>query len=396
MQKLYGIIVWLIATLFVVYSFCLNTAAAVFSDSIKNTLDASDYGVSIATGAFILGFACMQIPAGYLLDKFSPRIVVSGGVLLLALGNIFISITDNLAVFTFANFIQGIGASFAFVAAAVLISQWFSAKFFPVLFGLTQTLSCILAGVLHYYFKLELMTHTWNELYQRLAVFGLILFVLSSILVRSPHDYLRDDSISLKKSLAVVFKNKQILLCSLAAAMSFGVLLAYASLWYMHIQRYYLVDPLQSLMISGLIFAGIGIGTPLLGWFSNAVKSRVMVIHLTLVSGTMMLLLGIYLPHYSINSYIITKIVSFLIGFLLSGSMLFYTMVSEISSDSTRGVAISVLNTAVFLLNTFLLFIPYLFITAVSKDFFTYLWVLPFCTLFSILLIYFIKDTNPD
>ncbi|MCW8442921.1 MFS transporter [Fluoribacter gormanii] len=396
MQKLYGTIVWLIATLFVVYSFCLNTAAAVFSEPIKNTLSASDYGVSIATGAFILGFACMQIPAGYLLDKFNPRIVVSGGILLLALGNIFISIADSLTIFTFANFIQGIGASFAFVAAAVLISQWFSAQIFPVLFGLTQTLSCILAGVLHYYFKVELISHTWNELYQWLAIAGLILFVLSSILVRSPSGLKRDSSISLKKSLAVVFKNKQIVLCSVAAATSFGVLLAYASLWFMPIQNYYSVDNLQSIIISGLIFVGIGIGTPLIGWFSNTVKSRIMVIHITLVTGTMVLLLGIYLPHYSMNSFIITKIVSFLIGFLLSGSMLFYTMVSEISSDSTRGVAISVLNTAVFLFNTLLLFIPYLFITTVSKDFFTYLWILPFCTLSSILLIYFIKDTNPE
>lgn len=393
MHKLYGSLVWLIVTLFVVYSFCLNTAAAVFSEPIKQTLSTSDYGVSIATGAFILGFACMQIPAGYFLDKFSPRIVVSGGVFLLAFGNIFISIADNLPVFTFANLIQGVGASFAFVAAAVLISQWFSTKVFPILFGLTQTLSCILAGVLHYYFKVELISHTWNEIYQKLAIFGIILFILSLIIVRAPNK--KDTSVSLKSSLLFVFKNKQILLCSLAAAMSFGVLLAYASLWFMPIQNYYLVDTLQSILISGLIFAGIGIGTPLLGWLSNAVKSRLMIIHITLVTGTMALLLGIYLPHYNTSADIITKIVSFFIGFLLSGSMLFYTMVNEISSDNTRGVAISVLNTAVFLFNTLLLFIPYLFITTVSKEFFTYLWILPFFILFSILLIYFIKDTSP-
>ncbi|WP_182350284.1 hypothetical protein [Legionella sp. PC1000] len=63
MQKIYGTIVWLIATLCSVYSFCLNTAAAVFSDPIKNTLHTSDYGASLATSAFILGYACMQIPA---------------------------------------------------------------------------------------------------------------------------------------------------------------------------------------------------------------------------------------------------------------------------------------------------------------------------------------------
>lgn len=393
MQKIYGWIIWFIATLFVVYSFCLNTAAAVFSGAIQTSLQASSLGVSLATGAFILGFACMQIPAGYLLDKFNARYVVSAGVLLLALGNFIISYADNLIVFTLSNFLQGMGASFAFIAAAVVISQWFPAKKFPILFGFTQTISCVSAGIIHYFFTIELATRSWNELYRGLAVFGIILFILSILLIKNPSNIKKSAGISLKKSLASVFKNKQILLCSAAAALSFGVLLAYASLWYMKIQTFYSVDNLQAVLISGLIFVGIGIGTPFWGWLSNLAKSRMMILHLTLVVGTMTLLMGIYLPHYNIDTLIIIKIVSFLIGFFLSGSMLFYTMVSEIATDNTRGVAISVLNTAVFLFNTALLFIPYVLITAISKEFFTYLWILPFCVLLAILLIYFIKDT---
>src|SRR5690242_1910770 len=148
-NSLYGIIVWLIATLFVIYAFCLNTAASVFQESIQSSLHLSNVAVSIAMGAFIVGFACMQIPAGYLLDRFNARYVVSTGVFLLALGNILISYSDNLILFSLSNLIQGIGGSFAFIAVAVLISQWFPAKYFPILFGLTQTLSCILSGILH-------------------------------------------------------------------------------------------------------------------------------------------------------------------------------------------------------------------------------------------------------
>lgn len=394
-KGIYGYIVWFIATLFVVYSFCLNTAAAVFSEAIKTTLHASNLNVSLATGAFILGFACMQIPAGYLLDKFNARYVVSAGIFLLALGNIVISFSTNITIFAISNFLQGIGASFAFIAAAVLISQWFSAKFFPILFGLTQTLSCILAGIIHYYFIIILQTHTWNEIYQSLAIFGTVLFIVALCLIKMPSRDKAGQSISLKESLAIVFQNKQIWLCSIAAATSFGVLLAYASFWYMRVQTFYLVGTNEAVIISGMIFVGIGIGTPLLGWFSNLVKSRVMVIHVTLALGAMALLLGIYLPHFNINTLIIIKVISFLIGFFLSGSMLFYTIVSEISSDSTRGVAISTLNTAVFLFNTILLFIPYLFLTVTSTQFFTYLWVLPFFVLLSMLLIYFVKDTYP-
>ena len=148
------------------------------------------------------------------------------------------------------------------------------------------------------------------------------------------------------------------------------------------------------MIISGMIFVGLGIGTPVLGWISNLIKSRVMVIHITLCIGGMILLLCLYAPHFDITTLIPIKIVSFLLGFFLSGAMLFYTIVSEISTNKTRGVAISVLNTAVFLFNTLMLFIPYLFITIASKDFFTYLWILPFSIIFSLLLLYFIKDTQ--
>ena len=392
-NKIYGSIVWFVTTLFVIYSFCLNTAAAVFADAIRTTLHASNFGVTLASGAFILGFACMQIPAGYLLDKFNARFVVSTGVFLLALGNAIASFSDTLIIFTLSNILQGVGASFAFIAAAILISQWFSGKVFPILFGLTQTISCVSAGIIHYYFTILLQTHTWNEVYQGLAMFGFALLILTLLIVKTPLNYKRPESISLKKSLTVVLENKQICLCTIAAATSFGVLLAYASVWYLQIQTYYSVENLDAVIISGMIFAGIGVGTPLLGWFSNIVKSRIMVIHMTLVLGTMALLLGIYLPHFNVDTLIIVKTISFFIGFLLSGSMLFYTVVSEISSDSTRGVAISFLNTAVFLFNTLMLFIPHLFVTYISKEFFTYLWIFPFFTLISILLLYFIKDT---
>ena len=396
MLKTYKYSIWFIAALFVVYSFCLNTASAVFAESIKTSLHADNISVSAALSAFILGFAFMQIPAGYLLDKFNARYIVSTGILILATGNVLISYADNLTLFTLANFIQGIGAAFAFISAAVLISQWFSEKQFPILFGLIQGVSCTLAGIIHYWFTLALATHSWSDIYRSLSLFGFSLFILSLLIIKSPKDYKREQGCSLKQSLITVLKNKQILLCSVAAATSFGVLLAYAGLWYLKIQMYYSIANLQAVMVSAMIFFGIGVGTPFLGWFSNKIKSRVKVIHVTLCLGTMTLLLGIYLPHFKLNTLIIIQIVSFFIGFFLSGSMLFYTLVSEFSTNATRGVAISVLNTAVFLFNTLMMFLPYLFITALSPDFFTYLWILPFFILVSILLLYFINDSSPS
>ena len=99
---------------------------------------------------------------------------------------------------------------------------------------------------------------------------------------------------SFGKSLGIVLKDSQIWLCSISVATSFGVLAVYASFWYVNVQKYFKVDERDALIISGMIFVGIGIGTPFLGWLSNKLKSRKLVIHMSVVLGTIFLLMGIY------------------------------------------------------------------------------------------------------
>lgn len=395
-KTIYGTLVWFVATLFVIYAFCLNTAGAVFSEAIKNTLSATDIGVSYATGAFIIGFALMQIPAGYLLDRFNARYIVGTAIFLLALGNIAISFSSNLYVYSIANFIQGMGASFDFITACILINQWFAPRMFPILTGLIETLAFIAAAIIHYFLLVALKNYSWQAVYQSLAIFGFILCFITLCIVKTPKDYVFKKDLSLKQSLSIVCSSTQTWLCAIAAATSFGVLLAYAGLWFMRIQKYYSVGDTQALLIGGMIFIGIGIGTPILGWLSNRLKSRKLVLHLSLVLGNMFLLMALYLPRFTLDSNIIIEIVSFLMGFFLSGSMLIYTMVSEMSTNSTRGVAISITNSSVFIFNTVLLLIPYLFMVSIKDTFFTYLWILPFCILISILLVYFLKETYPE
>lgn len=393
MRTFYGLVIWFVSTLFVIYAFCLNTAAAVFSSAVKSSLALTDVQAAYAVGAFTIGFACMQIPAGYLLDRFSTKIILSLGVLCMAIGNILISFAHGLWLFSFANLLQGAGGSFAFIGTGILIARWFPSHVFPILFGLTQTVSCFLTGIIHYVFKTALQTHPWTELYKDLSIFGFILFVLTVLIVRAPSGGQQTQPVSFKKALGIVFTDSQVWLSTIAAATTFGVLLAYGGFWYLNVQNFYSVPTGSALILSAIIFAGIGVGTPMLGWVSNLFRSRTRVIQITLTVGNMVLLLGLYLPHFNFSNYVLIDIISFFIGFLLSGSMLFYTIVSEISTNATRGVALSLTNTGVFLFNTALMFIPYFFITENSKNFFTYLWVLPFFVMISILLTYFVKDS---
>ncbi len=385
-------LIWLIITIFVIYAFCLTNVDAAFIDEIKLSLKLNDVGISIALGSFILGFAIMQIPAGYLLDRYNTRWIVCSSIILIVIGNYLISKADTLALFSFANFLQGLGSSFAFIAAGVLFSEWFSRAMFPILMGFIETVSTLIGALLHYVFVINSQNYSWQQIYSILAIVGSILFVLSLLFIKPPPEHHHKQHISFKASLQIVASNPQIWICTFAAATSFGILLAYADLWYAQVQKYYSVEHNQTAIIGSMFYFGIGLGTPLLGWISNLVKSRKLILHITLVLGNMALMLAIYLPHFTIDTLIIIKIISFCTGFLLSGSMLFYTIVKEETSANTRGVALSIVNMAVFLFNSVMLLIPYIFLTSISRQFFTYLWVLPFCVMISILLLYFIRE----
>lgn len=391
-----GLAIWLIVTTFVVYAFFLNTAGAVFADTFKSYMHLSNLGAAFAVGSFVLGFACMQIPAGYLLDRFSIRWVSSSGVFLLALGNLTLTFSSNLPLFALSNFVQGLGASFAFIAVGKLIGEWFAPKLFPILFGLTQTLSCILTALIHYELVEALQTVSWQSIYLKFSIFGFALLILMLLFVKSPPHAKSGQHLSFGKSMGTVLTNKQIWTSAIAGAASFGVLAAYASFWYMSVEKHFSVTSSAALITSGMIFIGIGIGTPFFGWLSNQLHSRKLVLHISVVLGAMFLLLGLYLPHFDINTYIPIRIVSFGIGFFLSGSMLYYTCISELSANNTRAVALGLINTSVFLFNTMLLFLPQMFITKASSTYFTSLWVLPFCVLISIFLAYFVKETFPN
>ena len=251
-------------TLFVVYSFSLSTAAGVFLPSVRESLGLSDVVATYVLQAFVIAYALMQIPAGYFIDNLRARWVVSIGVCLLAIGALLQSMSSTIGFFVAANFIQGIGGAFSFIAAGALIGQWFPIKQFPIWFGLTQAVSCILTGVIHSIFTNLIEVHSWNAIYRVLAFIGFALAVLCFVFVRNPKTYAPVKQ-SFLKPLATVLKNRQVWLFSAIGLTSFGVMLAYANVWLIEVQKYHAVSMLNSVRVSAYLFAGIGIGHPVSG-----------------------------------------------------------------------------------------------------------------------------------
>jgi MFS family permease len=85
----------------------------------------------------------MQLPVGYLTDRFGPRRLVVLAAVLLASGSAIFALSPSIAVAYLGRALIGLGSSFLWIAALTLAAQWFGPGRFTTLTDLSQ-----LAGTL--------------------------------------------------------------------------------------------------------------------------------------------------------------------------------------------------------------------------------------------------------
>lgn len=85
-------------------------------------------------------YALMQVPAGLLLDRWGPRLVLSLGGLLMTVGQALMALSDQTGPAMVARVLVGIGDACTFGSAIRLVPAWFPARQVPLLTQLTGLL----------------------------------------------------------------------------------------------------------------------------------------------------------------------------------------------------------------------------------------------------------------
>ena len=87
-------------------------------------LFAADLG--LLAGGYFLGFACMQIPLGYLLDKFGPKKIVSSFMLIALIGTTSFAFAQSFSGLLISRILIGIGVSACLMAPLTGYRIWFA------------------------------------------------------------------------------------------------------------------------------------------------------------------------------------------------------------------------------------------------------------------------------
>ena len=85
----------------------------------------------------LIVYGAMQIPAGVLLDRFGPRIMITAGVVILSAAQATLALTQSLTTAISAYGVIGLGDSFIFISVIRLLPTWFAPQRVPLLTQLT-------------------------------------------------------------------------------------------------------------------------------------------------------------------------------------------------------------------------------------------------------------------
>jgi predicted MFS family arabinose efflux permease len=114
-------------------SYLLRNANAVIAPELTRELGVSAGDLGLLTSAYLLAFGAFQLPLGILLDRYGPRRVEAGLLLVAGGGSAMFALGGNLTQLALARAAVGLGVSACLMGSFKAFSVWFPVDRLPSL-----------------------------------------------------------------------------------------------------------------------------------------------------------------------------------------------------------------------------------------------------------------------
>ena len=209
----------------------LRAITATLSPLLTSEFNLTAGNLGLLAGGYFLGFASMQIPLGYLLDKHGPKKIVSAFLLIAIIGTVAFALAQSFSGLLFSRILIGVGVSACLMGPLTGYRIWFKDEY-------QQRANAWMLMVLSMGFvfstlpvQLLLPTVGWRW------IFGLITFLIFIVIVlvllfipnwktKENERYQKSD-----ESLSDVWKNKFFRSTIPLGLFNYGGLVAIQTLW---------------------------------------------------------------------------------------------------------------------------------------------------------------------
>jgi len=107
----------------------LRAITATLSPLLTNEFNLLAGDLGLLAGGYFLGFASMQIPLGYLLDRHGPKKIVSSFLLIAIIGSAAFALAQNFAGLLISRILIGVGVSACLMGPLTGYRIWFADEY---------------------------------------------------------------------------------------------------------------------------------------------------------------------------------------------------------------------------------------------------------------------------
>lgn len=292
-NRLKGFLVFSFALVILLYGMILR----------RSPTSASEAAIGVQTSVYLkddifyLFYVLLQVPFGYLLDRYPLRKVYFWVIIISSLGAIIPAFSN--ALIGLGYFLVVAPLSAAFIATLVTASRWFTHRFFAIAIGFAQLISAIAILIGKQPFVAIINQRGLESVMVTSGIIGVVLAVLSLIIFRdnSIEKLPPFDGGHYKQELRTFLKSSQSWWIGLYTFFGWGTVVVFGGKWGIpFLEAKFNFSPMEMNNILAMFWFGFALLSPLFGWISEVIDNRLSILRIAPALGLLCALTLLYFP----------------------------------------------------------------------------------------------------
>jgi len=340
--------IWFVAALGVPYQFVLQSTPNLMIPILIEDFHIDRFAVGFLTSSFFYTYLLFQVPAGFLIDRFGARRVLTCSIFFAAITCLLFANTHHLGCAELSRLAMGLAAAPCVPAIMYIAAKRFPPQNFVILAGVAESMG-MLGGAIGEAALGEVVVHSnWRMTMVACCVLGVLLGALMILVIKDKRDDTHHTTLHTKQFKQIwvgfgqVMQNSQIWIIVVYGGLVFAALPALAGLWVVPaLQDRYHVSLELAALGSSALFLGTAFGLLFWGWVSEKWRKRRPSLFIATTLDIFLMVLFVYLSNLSI---VLVFCLLLLIGFVSAVYVLAFALVRENTKEGVRASAMGLTN----------------------------------------------------
>lgn len=283
---------WIVASIFYAYQYVLRVMPSIMLNDIMLQFNLNETSFGQFSGIYYIGYSLMHLPIGIMLDRFGPRKVMTGCILMTVVGLLPLIFAEHWVFPIIGRALIGIGSSAAILGTFKIIRMAFKEAHFTRMLSFSVTIG--LLGAIYGGAPVSYMTDTlgYQAVVQIFALVGIGLAVLTYLIVPEMD---ATHPASIISDIQKVFGNAKVMCLCIFSGLMVGPLEGFADVWgTVFFKTAYGFDNTTAASLPSMIFTGMCFGGPILGFIGEKIGhlKTVLISSVVMMSAFVFLLFG--------------------------------------------------------------------------------------------------------